>query len=103
MKLQEFKITNDDNLYRIGKITPIELLASSTLIGGENLNMTMDLFKFALEHAEVKLGEKWFPVKAKDAEVYSPNGIENNMLALNEIAKYIFKEAIVKSFTKSNE
>ena len=46
MKLHEFKITNDDNLYRIGKITPIELLASSTLIGGENLNMTMDLFKF---------------------------------------------------------
>lgn len=103
MKLQEFKITNDDNLYRIGKISPVELLASSTLIGAEDLKMTVDLFKFALEHTEVKLGEKWLPVKAKDAEVYLPNGIEDNILALNEIASYIFKEAIIKSFTKSNE
>lgn len=100
---QEFTITSREETFRVGKITPVELLSISTQVDFDKLEQTANLAKFSLEHAEVLQGNKWLPVKTKDKEVYWPNGIEDDPIALQEIFDYITYEVVIKSFMKSSE
>lgn len=103
MKNLEFNITSRDEQFRVGKISPVDLLAISTQIDFEKLQQTKSLIEFCLECTEVKLGDHWAPVKVKGREVYCPVGIEEDIFALNEIFTFIMSEVIVKAFTKSSE
>jgi len=101
---QEFKIESKPELdFRIGEISPVELLAISSQVDLDNLQKTETLFTFALEHTEVKQGNSWFPVKTKDREVYCPIEFKEDFAALNEVLTYFIKEVIVKTFLKSSE
>ena len=49
---------------------------------------TKALYTFALEHVEVKQGEKWFPVKVPNQEVYMPTSLEAIHYLLNNDIVY---------------
>lgn len=102
-ELQEFKIESRQEQFRIAKISPIDLLAISTQIDFDNFKATKTLIQFAIENIEVKIGEKWLPVKTKDKEIYWPKDIVNDFMALNELFTYMMTEVIVKVFQKSSE
>lgn len=104
MQVNEFKIESlPDVQFRVSKISPIDLLAITTQIDFNNFVQTKSLYTFALEHTEVKQGEKWFPVKIANQEVYTPTTIEENLVALNEIITYFLNEVVTKTFMKSSE
>ena len=66
MELQEFQIASRKELFRVAKISPIDILAISTQIDFESFKMTKTLMTFCIENVEVKMGEKWVTVKVKD-------------------------------------
>lgn len=100
---KEFNIKSREETFRVGKITPIEMLSISGQVDFENYTMTKELTKFCLEHTEVKIADKWLAVKTLDEEVYWPMGIEEDYIALNEIFTYITTEVIIKAFMKSSK
>lgn len=104
MTFENFKIEKmPDKEFRVGKISPVDLLAISTTIDFNNFKTQQVLVNFCLEHAEVKVGESWQPVKVKDKDVYQPMGIENDLPALTQVWQYMLENVIVKSFTNSSE
>ena len=100
---QEFKINSREEQFRVANISPVDMLAISTQVDFEKFEMTKTLIKFCLENVEVKMGEKWLPVKMKDREIYQPLNIKDDFIALNEIFTYMMSEVIAKVFMKSNE
>ena len=102
-KEKEFTINSRKENFRIPYISPVKLLAISTQVDLEKFQQTETLYTFALENTEVQMGEKWFPVKTKDKEVYMPLGIDEDLIALNEICMFFITEVIYKAFQKSSE
>lgn len=101
---KEFKIESKPKTeFRIAKISPVDLLAIATQINFDKFEQTQTVFKFALESIEAKVGEAWLPVKYKDRDVYSPSGIEDEFIPLNELVTYFMVEVIGKTFQKSSE
>lgn len=95
----EFTIkSRPDNNFRIGTIKPTEILALSMTVDLDDYKKSQELFTFALEHTEVKMGDNWTPVKAKDREVYMPMGIEKEIISLREIIEVFLNEVIAKAF-----
>lgn len=103
IKNQEFTIESRKDQFRIGYISPVKLLAITTQVDLEKFQQTETLYTFALENTEVKMGEKWVPVKTPGQEVYMPFGIDDDLIALNEICMYFLTEVIYKAFQKSSE
>lgn len=101
---KEFTIESLENeTFRVADIDPVEMLAIYPQMDFENFTMTKVLYTFCLENSEVKVGEKWLPVKVRNKKIYSPIGIEKNIVALQDICNYMISEVIVKVFTNSNE
>ena len=103
MTFDEFKISTRNNVFRIAKLSPVDLLAISTQIDFSNLKMTKTLITFCLENIEVKIGEAWLPVKVKDKEIYQPKDIVNDLSSLSNLYTYFIENVIVKTFMKSDE
>lgn len=104
MTNQEFTIdSRKGTKFRVGKISPVDLMAITTMIDFEKFETNKTLITFCLENAEVLVGEKWLPVKTKGREVYQPLGIEGDFVALNEIFIWMMENVISKTFTKSSE
>ena len=104
MKTVEFKIESRPELeFRTARISPVELLAITTQMDLDKFVQTKALFEFTLEHIEVKVGEKWFPVKIPGQEVYMPTDIEDDLVSLNEILAWFLNEVVAKTFMKSSE
>lgn len=103
MEQKEFKINSRQEEFRVGQISPIDLLAISTQIDFENFQMTKTLIQFCLENVEVKMGEKWIPVKTKNKEIYWPKDIVNDFMAMNEIFVWMMENVITSVFLKSSE
>lgn len=103
MEQKEFTVEGRKEQFRIGKVTPIELLSIATVLDLEKLAQVQEFMTFALEHTEVMMGETWQPVKAKGREVYMPIGIEEDIFSLNNIAAFMLQEVVQKAFTKSSE
>lgn len=104
MTFEQFEINSRKGAtFRVAKISPVDLLAITQTIDFENFKATKTLINFCLENAEVKVGEKWLPVKVKDKDIYQPMGIENDFTALNEIFVWMLENVITKTFTKSSE
>lgn len=99
--MSTFKIKNINNEFRIARISPVELLALQMQIDFSNLNMTVTLFNYILEHIEVKISDSW--VKVKDDEVYMPVNIESNIKALQDLVFYFLNEYMKPIFMNSNE
>lgn len=103
MDQKEFKLESREEQFRVGKISPIDLLAISTQIDFESFKMTKTLMTFCIENVEVKMGEKWVPVKVKDKEIYSPRDIANDFVALNELFMWMMENVVTAVFPRSSE
>lgn len=103
MDQKEFKLESRGEQFRVGKISPIDLLAISTQIDFESFKMTKTLMTFCIENVEVKMGEKWVPVKVKDKEIYSPRDIANDFVALNELFMWMMENVVTAVFPRSSE
>lgn len=92
-----------DLLFRVGKCSPVELLALNAQADFDKFKPTYELFKYALEHLEVQVDNKWTAVKVKDRDVYMPLGIEENLGGLNALALWFINNVLVEVFQKSGE
>ncbi len=99
----EFNIEGRNESFRFAYISPVELLALSTQLDLENFEKTVVVFKFAVEHIEVLMGDKWVPVKTKNKEVYMPFGIDKDMNALDALCTHFIEEVMGPAFQKSSE
>lgn len=103
MTYEEFEIdSRKGTKFRVAKISPVDLMAITTMIDFERFEANKTLIQFCLENVEVLMGERWMPVKVKGKEVYQPMGIEGDLLALNEIFVWMMENVIAKTFTKSS-
>ena len=101
---KEFKIDSYKDLtFRVGKIDAIQMLAFRTTMDFTNIESTESTYKFVFEHLEVNVGNKWIPVKEKDINVYYPDGLDNNLNAMNELLAYFLNNVVKPLFMKSNE
>lgn len=99
----EFKIETRDNEFRIGKIKPAEVLALSLTVDLDDYKKSVELIDFVLEHTEVKMGDKWNPVKMPGKEVYMPLGIDTDYISIQKLSEYFIKEVLGKAFQTSRE
>ena len=98
-----FKIANYEQYFRIKPMSAIETLAIRTQISLKDMRSAMKFYTTILEHIEVEICEKWLPVKTEGREIYYPDGIENDVTAVDELMQYFTKEYLEPVFTKSRE
>lgn len=102
--MKEFTIeSKKTHKFRIAKISPVELLALQMQIDFSNLQLTVTLFSYILEHIEVEISKQWVPVKEKNRDVYMPVDLENDFLSLRELVFYFLNSYMKPLFTNSNE
>lgn len=103
MTYEEFEIdSRKGTKFRVAKISPVDLMAITTIIDFEKFESSKTLITFCLENVEVLMGQVWMPVKVKGKDIYQPMGIENDFIALNEIFVWMMENVIAKTFTKSS-
>lgn len=100
---ETFNIEGRKELFRIGKISTVEILAIQTQINFNSLSQTETLFNFILEHIEVFLNNMWVTLKEKGREVYMPLDIQNDYVALQQLCIYFIKDYLQPLFKKSEE
>lgn len=100
---ETFNIEGRKELFRVGKISTVEILAIQTQINFNSLYQTETLFNFILEHIEVSLNNMWVTLKEKGREVYMPLDIQNDYLALQQLCIYFIKDYLQPLFKKSEE
>lgn len=100
---ETFNIEGRKELFRIGKISTVEILAIQTQINFNSLSQTETLFNFILEHIEVSLNNMWVTLKEKGREVYMPLDIQNDYIALQQLCIYFIKDYLQPLFRKSEE
>lgn len=100
---ETFNIEGRKELFRVGKISTVEILAIQTQINFNSLSQTETLFNFILEHIEVSLNNMWVSLKEKGREVYMPLDIQNDYIALQQLCIYFIKDYLQPLFKKSEE
>lgn len=100
---ETFNIEGRKELFRVGKISTVEILAIQTQINFNSLSQTETLFNFILEHIEVSLNNMWVTLKEKGREVYMPVDIQNDYIALQQLCIYFIKDYLQPLFKKSEE
>lgn len=100
---ETFNIEGRKELFRVGKISTVEILAIQTQINFNSLSQTETLFNFILEHIEVSLNNMWVSLKEKGREVYMPVDIQNDYIALQQLCIYFIKDYLQPLFKKSEE
>lgn len=100
---ETFNIEGRKELFRVGKISTVEILAIQTQINFNSLYQTETLFNFILEHIEVSLNNMWVTLKEKGREVYMPLDIQDDYLALQQLCIYFIKDYLQPLFKKSEE
>ena len=106
--------------FRVGKISPVEMLTlSSAGIGlykkDAEGNFSLDLsssksidtintfYNMVFENLEVKVLDKWYPVKQKGTEVWWPEEIKTDYQLLMDLIQWFMTDVIFPVFTKSSE
>lgn len=100
---ETFNIEGRKELFRVGKISTVEILAIQTQINFNSLSQTETLFNFILEHIEVSLNNMWVTLKEKGREVYMPLDIQDDYVALQQLCIYFIKDYLQPLFKKSEE
>lgn len=100
---ETFNIEGRKELFRVGKISTVEILAIQTQINFNSLSQTETLFNFILEHIEVSLNNMWVTLKEKGREVYMPLDIQDDYIALQQLCIYFIKDYLQPLFRKSEE
>ena len=97
--MENLKIKSNE--FRIRKMNAIEVISFRSLMDFKTLDGVSSFFKTVLENIEVKIGDEWLPVKEKNREVYYPNGIENDIKAIDKLLNY-FQGYLGEVFTQSS-
>lgn len=97
--MENLKIKSNE--FRIRKMNAIEVISFRSLMDFKTLDGVSSFFKTVLENIEVKIGDEWLPVKEKNREVYYPNGIENDIKAIDKLLNY-FQSYLGEVFTQSS-
>lgn len=84
-------------------LPPLEVFALSTQVDFDDFDKTLKLSEYALEHMEVKIGERWLAVKERGANALNPLGIDEDMNNVAELVHTFAEKVIFASFTKSEE
>ena len=103
LEQKEFKVESSELTFRVGKISPIEILSLRSVLDFDDLKKTTNMFNFIIEHIEVNVAGTWCAVKEEGREIYTPIGIEEDLTVLSDISKWFIKEIVMKSFTQSNK
>lgn len=98
----EFKIKSLGNDFRIKKMNALEALALRNVIDFDDFETTLKMLNVIVEHIEVKCEDTWLPVKETGRDVFFPVGIEDNMLALNELVNVFLNDYFKPLFRKSD-
>lgn len=101
--MNEFKIKSSDFDFRVKKMNAIEVLAVRSNINNKTVEASMKSFKAILECIEVRCDDSWIPAKMQGREVYFPDGLENDVNAVNELLGYFMGTYLKSVFQKSNE
>lgn len=103
MEQTTFKIKSLPDLeFRTAFKSGIELLSFKMTMGFDSIEGTTDGLNWLLERVEVNIGGKWLPIKEPGMEVYYPDNLGNDLVALMEIAFQML--ATIKAvFKKSSE
>lgn len=99
--MQDSIIIKEHN-YRIKKMNAIELLSIQSQISFKSAKQSQACYSQILERIEVQCQDKWLPVKEVDKEVYYPAGIENDLVAIQDLIGFFLKW-LKEVFQKSNE
>ena len=97
--MENLKIKSNE--FSIRKMNVIEVISFRSLMDFKTLDGVSGFFKTVLENIEVKIGDEWLPVKEKNREVYYPNGIENDIKAIDKLLNY-FQSYLGEVFTQSS-
>lgn len=89
--------------FREAACSPVDILALSMQVDFDQFAKTKEVLTFALEHCEVLVGDKWYPVKTAGREVYNPIGLEKNYKALNQICAWFINTVLAEVFQESAE
>lgn len=101
---KEFKIKSRPDLkLRVGKISALDMLALNTHVDFNDMSIMKDVYEFILTHVEVELAGVWVTVKEKGKEIYMPENIESDLVALQEIVMYFLVNVLKPLFVKSKE
>lgn len=90
--------------FKIKKMNAVELLALRSQIDFEDYNTTKNLYNILLENMEVKINEKWLPVK--EGNNFYPKSIEDDVEAIDKLIQYFMnylKELFIKSSGSNTE
>lgn len=101
--MNEFTVESSDLEFRIKKMNALEILALRSNLNNDTVEDSEKSFKMILERIEVKANDAWLPVKTKDREVYFPNGLEYDIVLINELLSYFMGTYLKSVFQKSNE
>lgn len=99
--------TMKDIEFRFKDVSPTDILSLSNM-DFKTRTERKELYDFALENTEVKMGEKWVPVKTpaiqpNQRDVYMPIGMEKNLIEMEMICTKFLVEVVYKAFQKSSE
>lgn len=90
--------------FRVKRISPIDMLAMTSVMDMENFKKSRENYQFVLEHIEAEYApNSWLPVKYPNTEQYTPEEIEFNLSALFELVGWFYSNVVEKVFQKSSE
>lgn len=101
--MEQKQIEIKGNVYRIKKMNAIEALALRSASDMKTVAGAKQFFTDVLERLEVQAGEKWLPVKQADANVYLPDGIQDDFTGVQALVEFFMKEFLTPFFEKSAE
>ena len=98
---EEFTIENYNYQFRFAKMNAIEILALETQMDFKSVAQSQATIEAILEKIEVKVIDKWVPVKMKDMKVYTPDEIETDVMLVMKLVSKFTKEFMEAVFPKS--
>lgn len=78
----------DNFEFRVKKMSSIEILSLRSQISFNGFEKAKNTYSTILENMEVKIDEKWIPVKEKDKEIYYPAKLEDDVKMLDSLLEY---------------
>lgn len=101
--MEQKTLTYEGNTYRIRKMNAIEVLALRSASDMKTVEGAKQFFTNVLERLEVQAGEQWLPVKQPNTNVYLPDGIENDLNAIQALVEFFMNDFLTPFFEKSAE
>lgn len=101
--MEEFEVKSlPGTKFRTKRVSPVDLLALSMSMDLKDFDSNKNLLNFALESLEVKMGDKWMPVKMKGRDVFMPTVLETNMMAISELTDYFMEHVLSPVFQSAS-